>query len=218
MLILRASAMAIWFAGYCGCPPGEEPSDDGGCRQCDAGYRKAAAGEGSCTPCAAGSIAPAPGAITCTLCSRGSRQGDDGQTTCDICPHPLSSREGGTECNTCDVDYYRLDATTVASKSTCIACMPGEIGALSQPLSSTACGCIYLESSSCTPSVIFTSIGAICPWNATISSLIVQPGYWRYSQEAETLYKCIEENSSNRTACIGGVPGSKCTRTHFLSE
>ena len=52
--------------------------------------------------------------------------------------------------------------------------------------------------------------GAICPLNATISTLVVERGFWRYSDRAETLYKCKEEKATNSTACAGGVPGSQC--------
>ena len=70
--------------------------------------------------------------------------------------------------------------------------------------------------------------GADCPWNATVNGLIVHPGYWRYSQETDALYKCVRSevvysnasskaigNVSNEASytsspCIGGVLGSQC--------
>ena len=67
--------------------------------------------------------------------------------------------------------------------------------------------------------------GADCPWNATVDGLIVRPGYWRYSQETDALYKCVRSESAHSKAivnvsseasdksspCVGGVLGSQCT-------
>ena len=129
MFDLAASAMVVWFAGSCGCPPGEEPSDDGECTQCDAGYSKAAAGDGSCSACPPGSANPNRGSSSCEECRVGYFQRLEGQAECDRCPTGLSSFKGSPECDVCAEAFYRSEDASgvlpVASPQTCVACIPG---------------------------------------------------------------------------------------------
>ena len=62
-------------------------------------------------------------------------------------------------------------------------------------------------------------VGAACPWNATIGTLVVKRGYWRYSKGSKVLYKCEMDEGTNSTPCIGGMllkSQCACTRPILL--
>ena len=90
-------------------------------------------------PCAAGSVQSEIGRSFCTDCNPGYFQSSKGRVSCDVCPNrTYSSISGAAECNNClartssfpasaecdvcDIHFYRLDAQTEASQSTCVAC------------------------------------------------------------------------------------------------
>ena len=124
-LALLASTGCLVCAGSCGCPAGEEPSDDGGCSPCDVGFIKAAAGDDKCTPCAPGSYASGRGAISCSLCAQGDFQPLSGQSTCSRCPGQLSSTIGSNKCGLCAAHFFLLWGEEDASTENCKVCPEG---------------------------------------------------------------------------------------------
>jgi len=68
-----------------------------------------------------------------------------------------------------------------------------------------------LSSSLCVP----CPTGSQCPWNTTVDSLLVVPGYWRLSAQASTIYRCTHDNNASLHTCVGGAPGdASCAAGH----
>ncbi|KAL1512046.1 hypothetical protein AB1Y20_005320 [Prymnesium parvum] len=56
--------------------------------------------------------------------------------------------------------------------------------------------------------------GAECPWNSTLATLAVKPGYWRLSTLTTRIYACVSAGA-NRTSCAGGTESdSLCAPGH----
>ena len=112
--------------GQCGCPAGTSLDDRNECTPCDIGFSKVVPGDAPCSACAPGSYAPTLGAAACIPCSHGDFQARAGQAACERCPARLSSAEGSTRCDVCAEGFYREDADTPATASTCQVCVNGE--------------------------------------------------------------------------------------------
>ena len=50
----------------------------------------------------------------------------------------------------------------------------------------------------------YLAAGVECPWNTTIATLVLRPGYWRHSTAVPNALECKHADSS-RTPCMGGA-------------
>ena len=111
--------------GKCGCLAGQFENKAGECVPCNPGYSQPSPGQDQCIPCDPGSYQPSAGQAQCIPCPSGTRQPVEGKASCELCPARQSSSPGSTECDVCDMGYYRNTADTIADRRNCKDCPGG---------------------------------------------------------------------------------------------
>ena len=149
------------------------------CSLCAAGFAASKIGSAQCAACAAGSYAPMVASVICTLCAPGTSQGATGQDKCTACgPGTYSQYHGEASCTSCSgISFSFVEA------SSCTRCLKE-----------------YFSSSE---SCLQCPEGTTCEEDgeSTLSSLEIQPGWWRISEETDEVRRC----KHGSLACRGGL-------------
>lgn len=153
------------------------------CIDCDAGFQCV---KGIRIPCTAGTYASAPQSAACRTCEPGTFQSEQGETACRTCANrTYASRHGAVECNNC---LFRL--SSLQGSASCDVCDEGFFRRDAQGA---------VTPSTCEPCF---DKGAECPWNTTLETIVVLPGFWRLSNRSMEMTKC--DGSAVEQRCLGG--------------
>jgi len=203
------------------CPPGRynNESGQGSCAACELGSASGA-GATTCTSCSPGTYADTKGAETCASCPDGTytvtsgavscaaceagTESATGAAACSACPRGKASEGGGAPCTSCAVGEY-------APTDGLAACLSCEKPLTSAPGSANCTSCIatYFRSDRARGNCRVCPTGAVCsdPLNAEpgaeLSTLEIEPGYFRFGTMSEKVYECPKAKAG-ATACAGG--------------
>jgi len=178
----QAGRYSLAEAQLCGlCAAGKSSSANSqACTSCAEGFFSSTKDSAQCTACAAGSYSTTSGSINCTSCSPGSAQGATGQSSCIVCsPGSYSRAYGEASCSSCTDNSYSFEES-----SSCTRCLKEYF---------------YFDGSCLT-----CPEGTKCDGDgtSTLSHLLVQPGWWRISEDTDVVRLCTHEGSR---ACRGGL-------------
>ena len=181
------------------------------------------AGAAACSPCAPGSVAPSAGSSSCASCP--SKTYASAATSCLTCP-PFTTTAGSgalsAEDCVCDreLDYHpvpheyrlvgeggcgcRVGSFYSASLQSCAACPMHTTSHPGRDKCSLCSKGSFLWNLSTDPATDGTKAcagcpqGAICEAGSTIESIVVSPGWWRFSNRTTDLRRC--DGATNTTA------------------
>ena len=188
----QAGQYSLAEAQFCElCPKGKSSiANSKACTSCSAGYYSSNEGSVMCIACAAGSYSSALDSVNCSLCAPGTAQGATGQASCVACsPGAFSGAYGESSCSSCSGN--RFSFTGAASCSRCLKDY-------------------YYFEGFCLP----CPSGTNCDVDgvSTLIDLLIQPGWWRISEETDEIRQCAHGS----LACRGGLNFSEgyCTDGH----
>ena len=178
------------------CPVGKYQFHSGQntCNDCEPGSYAGAEGQVNCTACAPGTYTSAMHSRSCTPCSAGLYTSFPGSRVCDRCPVGSTSLEGGVQCTICEAKYYQIARYAGSGPH------------------------VFFEGSNHSMCMLCSDTWlnrVTCPFNTTLETIKLAPGYWRPSKDTVEVQACEAESVGstyhsseqwlNSTACQGGV-------------
>jgi len=191
------------------------------CEACVAG-RYSQTADSSCTACDSGKFS-AEESSSCTSCSSG-KYSNSSASECDECPPGrITASNGRQECEDCDAGYHQ----PASGESVCKGCIdrhgPG-YSSSEGATNCTLCEARYYRDSDDKCSGCLND--ATCAAGTTTETLLVKPGYFRFSSTSEVIEECpypanCVGGSNQSKLCLIGATGPLCTLcepNYHLSE
>ena len=162
------------------CPKGKSSvASSQACTSCPAGFASSEDGSTSCTACAAGTYSLTSASVNCTYCPPGTAQGATGQTSCIACSSGTYSESyGEASCSSCTDNSFSYEEA-----ASCASC-------LKEYFYSDGKCLLCPEGTSCDED-----------GTSTLSDLLIQPGWWRISEDTDEVRQCTHGSR----ACRGGL-------------
>jgi len=172
------------------------------CSTCEAGTASSSRAD-SCTSCDAGKFSGA-GAASCESCGLGRYQGEKGSTYCVLCGNgTFADNPGSQACQNCAAGYF---ASSPGAHS-CLKCSSDwGVHYHSVEGSATCDRCIdnfFEHAGGCHD----CPDNAICENGATLRSMVVHAGAFRFTNTSRRVYDCPMTGN-----CLGGRPGLQSCR------
>ena len=137
-------------------------------------------GRTRCKPCEAGTFQDKKGQTSCNECPDGTYAGNTHFEKCIKCPFRLNSSKGSDGCPFCARDFYLNNTRSENILTTDIFENPSQY-------------CLRCPSK------------ASCQVNTTLQNIVINPNYWRHSQNTSRLYHCERSKT-----CIAASKETKC--------
>lgn len=196
------------------------------CEECEPG-KYANTSSGTCDNCTFGRYTDVSGSVFCTICLAGyhvenehrscvqchaGTSSEIGTEVCESCPGGKYSLTGSSECIDCDKGKFAPDGGA-ASCDKCSAEMgQGYTSATGETTCSLSTEDYYMD---------FYNIPRTCPHGfkcaegSNTLNIVLNKGYYRFSQTSVTAYKCkfwanCQGGLFNTTPCVAGSSGHMC--------
>ena len=157
------------------------------CTACPAGFYSANSGSDLCSACAAGYYSNSSASAECFACTKGRAQSATGQSSCEACEGgKYVDYVGASSCVRCseDSENYGHEYSSYEGAIRCDKCTAG----------------YYLSKND---KCIECPRGTDCSGEGmTITSLEVEPKYYRFTESSEHIYSCTYPRN-----CLGGIIG-----------
>ena len=185
---------------------------------------RGATAKSACLPCPTGHWCASGQAIVCPAGTYNPSPAADGSLSCLRCPTHTTSSAGasaveqcvcangrvslpGGQCGCPAGEFYAIQIDS------CLPC-PERTGSRAGSNDCPVCReGYYLRDMQRTPTPKTCEpclAGAWCGWNASIRTMLLQPGWWRLTEVTTDIRRC-GSGSGNTSGCAGGFPSQGCT-------
>jgi len=160
------------------------------CTSCEAGSYAAHKGASQCEACPSGEISEEEAASACSPCNTGTFSNGTGSTECLECPTgTTTSSDGMTECDICDILYYTPDSDIRTSYCDVYGdCYKHAVCDLCENI-------VIRDSAGVRINEGKAEIIKCNKKDVTLSTLPIEPGFWRDNIGAMTIHECLNADA-----------------------